>query len=378
MFAVFGFILALFCYLFVFTLSLHIMSPIFFFCIIKNLTLSLSHTHTHTQRNPWEHTYRFPLDCGNIESIPENYFQRQLWVNNSVIDLDRTDSSNRVIVGALQWKIYIHPNQGRNNNGFALSVVPLQAYGCDALPPDYKLRYTIGVKVCLPASNNPLNNNLSEVENKLSHEYTREKGRIPTDIKFGGNEKETNKNIENDVYIADFRHEMELLPFSRNDIVKLGAFDDDAEFGIHLLSLKIKIDVRFVKIGTKLRSRYFGVEGAIVMQTEFDLARLQREMEELKLQHEQEIDKLREENNNKENKAQTLFNRVALSQDELTAIRKEHAKERVQMHQANIALQKQIELKVLFCFFFRILAQSVFFTLFCLRFLLYLAFFLYF
>ena len=304
------------------------------------------------QKNPWENTYRFPLHCGNNEQIPENYLNRHIWIDPTKIELDRMDSQNRVIVGGLQWKIYLHPTVGPGNSGFALSIIPIATSEYDILPTNYKIHYKVTVSVVVPDNQTPeirlshsqLRAQKLDASRKLSYHYSEDLGRLPTDIRWGGGNPKEN-DINSNTFIANFRSTMEMLPFNRDHINRLAAYDQDPETGIQMLTLKIKIDVRYVHAGsgsgsgmdgiqTDLsQSLYYGLQGAIVRQAEKDIIKMTNELATLKEEYEAKLENSTHKLKKEQVKSQRLFNQVSKLQNNYNKVTKEHAMERREMAQ---------------------------------------------
>ena len=142
----------------------------------------------------------------------------------------RTGNNRRIVCGGLQWDIYIHPNQGENNNAFALSVFPVKNSVNDKLPDNYKLKYTV------TASLNPRgsiqigilqNDDDQKSMTRFDHKWTRQLNDIvydanPHDIAGGSRSNGIGHNRH-----IDWISTMERLPFTTNDLYQNNCDEDE-------------------------------------------------------------------------------------------------------------------------------------------------------
>jgi len=181
-----------------------------------------------------------------------------------------TSNNRRIMCGGLQWDIYIHPNQGESSCEFALSVFPVKTSPNDAIPDNYRLRYTVTAAV----------NARRAVRDRDCHDRDDHKAALL--------DTEWSREIEDIVYDAqpadshsaalngaghlprdatttapqiDWRSTMERLTFSTQDLRASNVDDED------YFDLEVSIRTEFIRKQNK-RSQYHGVVGAILLQSE--------------------------------------------------------------------------------------------------------------
>eukprot|EP01083_Nonionella_stella_P110404 322990_1 len=216
-------------------------------------------------RNQWNHTFSIPVQCGksNYDQSPD----LQLWSDPHVTKL-HTGNSRRVVCGGLSWDLYIHPNQGENNNEFALSCFPVKSGTEDKLPDNYKLKYKVLTSLNPRGSlqlgqMNDDQKSVSQFDATFDHELSH--------VAYDANPSEITSKHRQDI---DWRGTMKRLPFTINDLIRHHCDEDNEYFNLY-----IQIRTEFVKKPAK-RSQYVGVLGAILLQSELQLDDKDRQMQE--------------------------------------------------------------------------------------------------
>ena len=213
------------------------------------------------QRNSWSHPFAVPIEAGKPRNMDNP--EMDLYSNVHVNKL-RTGNNRRIVCGGLQWDIYIHPNQGENNNAFALSVFPVKNSVHDKLPDNYKLRYTVTTSLNPRGSlqiGTLQNDDDQKSMARFDHKWTRELNDIVYDVNpkdvvvVGSRSNGINHNRQ-----IDWISTMERLPFNTNDLYQNNCDEDEC------FNLFISIQTEFIKNSSK-RSQYHGVLGAILVRS---------------------------------------------------------------------------------------------------------------
>eukprot|EP00485_Elphidium_margaritaceum_P018230 CAMPEP_0202726168 /NCGR_PEP_ID=MMETSP1385-20130828/184470_1 /ASSEMBLY_ACC=CAM_ASM_000861 /TAXON_ID=933848 /ORGANISM="Elphidium margaritaceum" /LENGTH=1792 /DNA_ID=CAMNT_0049392381 /DNA_START=175 /DNA_END=5554 /DNA_ORIENTATION=+ len=261
-----------------------------------NNDTSMLHTKSRQipSKNKWNHTFSIPIACG--KSTERDRFEPSGLFCDPHYSRLQPANGRSIVCGGLKWDIYIHPNQGQHGNQFSLSVFPVKSHADDSIPPNYKLSYT--VKTALnPSPNSHNSDDDQKAVSRFDHQWTREISEVVYDANpqqsllsqsqapsralavtsANGNMSGHSGGAAAGGANVDWKMMMERVPFSTEDLRRYNDNDDSGDFDLY-----VSIQTRFVKQAQGMhRTPYYGVVGAILLQTEGELASKEKHISDL-------------------------------------------------------------------------------------------------
>jgi len=282
-------------------------------------------------KNSCHHTFSIPIECGKRGSH-DNTDLELLWSNPHFTQL-KTQNNRRIVCGGLQWDIYIHPNQGENHKEFALSVFPVKNSVDDVLPENYKLKYQVIASLNLRSERG--DDQKADGHARFDTQWVRE----IDDIIYDANPTamaDSNQQHEKAFKVPEIQWKatMQRLAFSTDDLYN-NHLDEDNDY----FTLQVSIRTQFIKKPSK-RYQYFGVVGAILLQSEAKLEEQEVEIEKLRNEQDERLQELRQQLQI----ANKLHAEMQQSQNRLNDICQQHASELGQLSrelQKNAAFHRE-------------------------------------